>query len=578
MMRLIAFSCLAILLVYWTRTSENLQGLRQRTLWFNPRVVLDNGMKLFGKNTGVTESYLGIPYAQAPVGDLRWSAPQEYIPSIADKAGLSAKDFGSKCVQPPGPGGDPTSPPEMWSGEENCLFLNVYVPKKPASSDPLPVALGIHGGQYNIGEGAQFPGEYLASFRNDTIVITINYRLNMFGFLGSKELVETANGGTGNYGLLDQRMAMKWVRENIETFGGDSSRVTIFGESAGANSIGAHLMSANSAPYFDAAVMESGGLNIFSTQPLANAHRTFNAVLDVSSCDNVGCLRALSTDELKEVASKATQAVNAFSSRDASIFGVWVSTVDGVELTDDPLTLLESGNVNPRGVPIIMGTNSDEGVIFGVSHVGTDEELYDYWNNLHGGSLNATDLAELAKIYLVENKGTYPSKFEGDVFPGLLLGKGSLPFWAAERSAGDMEFTCFSRHAAQYLAKTGPTYIYHFEHLNKDVHVALHSMELPYVFGHLAFADYFFPNGIDDDDFQLADKMASMWLNFFLNGDPGDPRWVAVSEGANNILRIIEADNLAVADDTWKEQECDFWVPYYKKLLAENWRRPMQAN
>lgn len=574
--KLLAIVVCLTLLAYWTSSHQIIwftptAVLDSRALWFTPVISLDNGMKLFGVADGATENYLGIPYAKAPVGDLRWSAPQEYVPTIADKGNFSAKAFGQPCVQPAGP--DATAPSEKWIGDEDCLFLNVYVPSNPASSEPLPVALWIHGGSFTTGQGALYPGGALASLRNDVIIVTTNFRLNLFGHLGSKELAETAeDGGTGNYGLLDQRMAMRWVRKNIAAFGGDPSHVSLFGESSGALSISSHLLSDNSAPFFDAAVMQSGAFNAESNiQPMTDAQRTFEIVLDLASCDNVDCLKSLTTDELKAIAGDAARATYAIRPRVYCV-NVWCLTADGVDLTGNALTLIGSGKANSRGVPVILGTNQDEGIIFAnlvQDPNATLTDLYNQWSETIP-LIDDTDIAKLSEIYLKNVTNTYPS-FEGDVLAPLYYGNGTLPFWAADRSMGDRLFACSAIHSAQYLAITGPTYAYHFEHASKDTNAVVHGGEVPYVFSDLAtFSEgsKFGFNGFDEDDLLVAEKMANMWLNFFVNGDPGDPRWVEVTEGSDNILRIMGADNMTVADTSFKKQECAFWLEHYRKEIA----------
>jgi para-nitrobenzyl esterase len=153
---------------------------------------------------------------------------------------------------------------------EDCLFLNVYTPARNTiaseqdgsgrSDRALPVMLWIHGGSYVSGASNQYPGEALVAASNGTVVvITINYRLNVFGFLGSKELkTRSPDGTTGNYGIEDQRLAMSWARQHIAAFGGDPEQITIFGESAGGNSVINHLAQSASFPLYQRAIVESG--------------------------------------------------------------------------------------------------------------------------------------------------------------------------------------------------------------------------------------------------------------------------------------------------------------------------------
>ncbi|GMH68447.1 hypothetical protein TrST_g4374 [Triparma strigata] len=520
-----------------------------------PSVILpSNGMKLVGtaEEGSGQMVYRGIPYAQPPVNGLRWQPPQDYVPTTDEmRAGRSAEEFGAICIQPVG--ATPMEP--IYAGEEDCLFLNVYIPTKSESSElPLPVAVWIHGGSYVSGSGSLYNGTALSSFRNDIITVTINYRLNIFGFLGSKELGATVeDGGTGNFGILDQRLALKWVRENIAAFGGDSSHINIFGESAGAGSVSSHLLMRGSAPYFDAAVMESGGFSLWNSQPLSIAQSTFDSVLDVSGCQNVECLLALGTKELTKACADATMAIFDVQAPISTPSG-WAPTVDGVELTDHPWNLLEKGEVNFNDVDVIIGTNRDEGAMFtSVTTNGTNEELIEYWTT---GPWTDEEVAKMTEIYLVENEGTYPS-VEGY----------STAWWASVRSLGDLSFTCPTQHAAPYVtAADSGTFVYHFEHVNSANVAVSHGDEVPYV-----FHDYDRILGADKEDKATCDVVASMWLDFFVVGNPnGGGEGEVWSPGAENVLLIEGADNMSTAAQGWKDSECEFWHDTMARIVNEN--------
>ena len=228
-----------------------------------PSVVLPNKMILHGSAEGDSDvnSFKGVPYATPPLGDLRWKPPIPYVPSQEDVTnGVDATSFGRMCFQPID--GSPYN--STFVGSEDCLFLNVYRPGGSLDGSPLPVAVWIHGGSFVTGSGELYNGTSLAAYGSDlgkeVVVVTLNYRLNVFGFLGSKDLIAAdPSGTTGNYGIQDQRLALSWVRENIASFGGDPASITIFGESAGAGSVSSHLSMPSSTPFYDAAVMESGG-------------------------------------------------------------------------------------------------------------------------------------------------------------------------------------------------------------------------------------------------------------------------------------------------------------------------------
>ena len=255
-------------------------------------VTLPNGMKLQGSKfaTGVS-AWRGIPYAQAPVGALRWQPPQE-ITDISEEV-YNATAFGSSCLQ------------KDW-GAEDCLFLNVYANldvslNKEMNEEGLPVAVFVHGGTYETGSSTQYQGEYDVDYWNGQgILVTLNYRLNVFGFLGSDALrtQDQESGSTGNYGIQDQRLAFKFVQDNIKAWGGDPNRVMIFGESAGAGSMSVHVGAKKSWGYFSSVAMESGSNSKWVMQPLSVSELMYQKVLDATGCEDVQCLLDLDAQTL----------------------------------------------------------------------------------------------------------------------------------------------------------------------------------------------------------------------------------------------------------------------------------------
>ena len=189
--------------------------------------------------------FLGVPYAEPPVGSLRFKPP---LPISGWTGTKNATDFGPECMQNvyrPGPR------PSM---SEDCLVLHVYVPETLSPVKQRAVMVWIHGGAFVIGKASTYDGAHLA-LRGDVIVVTINYRLGVFGFLSTGD-----TSSPGNYGLLDQRLAIKWVKDNIEKFGGNSSLITIFGESAGGVSTGMHVISPQNVGLFQRAIVQSGNM------------------------------------------------------------------------------------------------------------------------------------------------------------------------------------------------------------------------------------------------------------------------------------------------------------------------------
>ncbi len=227
----------------------------------NPTLSIDGG-KVVGvltESDGVV-AYKGIPYAAAPVGDLRWKAPQPVTPW---EGTLVADHFGPAAWQTDKTPGEFYQKEFFWEGDpersEDCLYLNIWTPAA-GENKHLPVALWIHGGAYTQGFGheVEFDGEAWA--RKGVVLVTINYRLGIFGFFSHPELSAESNDGvSGNYGILDQLAAIEWVNRNIAAFGGDPNNITIFGQSAGAGSVQTLLASPLAQPFINKAIIQSGG-------------------------------------------------------------------------------------------------------------------------------------------------------------------------------------------------------------------------------------------------------------------------------------------------------------------------------
>lgn len=299
-------------------------------------------------------AFLGIPYASAPVGSLRWQEPQPYA-GFGPGRTINATEFGSACPQLAS-----TLNP-VSSTDEDCLFVNVYTP--PTSfPGPSPVMVFVHGGLFVGGSGSlPYSGLRLAA-REGVIVVTLNYRLGPLGFLALEALRdESPVASTGNYGLQDQRAALAWVRQNIGAFGGNTSLVTLFGESAGAASVWVHYVSPLSAGLFQRVIMESAGCN--RTLTLGQAYAVGDATADVLGCSSsssnealLACMRNASVTALLTALPIAPLGSSAGAS--------YGPVVDGYELTASPNTLLASGKLPSLDVPVMLGTNLNEMTLF----------------------------------------------------------------------------------------------------------------------------------------------------------------------------------------------------------------------
>lgn len=277
----------------------------------NPVLTIEGGQVqgVVGENPDVYV-YKGIPYAAAPVGDLRWQAPQPVTPwegvKVADK-------WGNAAYQAAHREGDFYQKEFFWEGDapysEDCLYLNVWTPKPGKSNAKLPVTLWIHGGGYTAGWGfePEMDGEEWA--KHGVVLVTFNYRLGVFGFFTHPLLSEESpNGVSGNYGMLDQIAALKWVKENIAQFGGDPDNITIMGQSAGAMSVQTLLASDLSKNLISKAIIQSGGgvsdRAVLGGSALADGEAAGKKLMDWAGYDTLEKMRAASTEEIYNLSSR----------------------------------------------------------------------------------------------------------------------------------------------------------------------------------------------------------------------------------------------------------------------------------
>jgi para-nitrobenzyl esterase len=300
-----------------------------------------------GQVEGVTEksgvvSFKGIPFAQPPIGDLRWKDPQ----AANQWAGIRKCDaFGYNPMQKKVFGDMGFRSPGM---SEDCLYLNVWIPAKK-TKEKMPVLVYFYGGGFVAGDGseARYDGESMA--KRGIIALTVNYRLGVFGFLAHPELSkESAHGSSGNYALMDQNAALRWVQANIAAFGGDPKRVTIAGESAGSIAVSAQMASPLSKGLIAGAIGESGAMikPTLAAIPLADAEANGVKFAEKAGAANLAALRALPANELLEIASKQGMPPTA------------VGNIDGYFLIKKPVDVFAAGE--QAKVPLLVGWNSAE--------------------------------------------------------------------------------------------------------------------------------------------------------------------------------------------------------------------------
>ena len=326
------------------------------------------GLQQRGVNGAPDEAaWLGIPYAQPPVRELRWRPPQ--TPASKWRGVRNATTFAPDCAQlgPSWPSlGDAAT--EARSSED-CLYVNVFSPA--ARGPPKPVVVFFPSGAFMWGAANDLEISARPQSWHDTVLVTVGYRLSVFGFLGARELrARSPDNSTGLYGLQDQRAALQWVQRNIAAFGGNPGNVTIFGESAGATSVSAHLVMPQSWGLFHAAVMDSGAFNSWTRKPMSFAQDSFDEIVANLGCGAaaeahvVDCMLNMSTGTLLNASDPYFSGANASNlPHPDDVAGTqWGPITEGVQLPLPPVELLREGRVAP--VPVLLGTNLNEGTDF----------------------------------------------------------------------------------------------------------------------------------------------------------------------------------------------------------------------
>ncbi|MFI7056083.1 carboxylesterase/lipase family protein [Streptosporangium canum] len=446
-----------------------------------------------GTVTGEHRIFQGIPYAAPPVGDLRWSSPR---PVKAWTGTREATEPGSMCPQV---GSDYA---ETASTDEDCLFLNVTVPRTPG--EKKPVMVWIHG-DGALGSGDLSDVRRIAT-RGDVVVVTINYRLGVFGGFGYPGLK-----GSGTYGLQDQQAAMRWVRRNAAAFGGDPANVTVFGVSWGALSISGHLTSPGAEGLFDRAVMQSGeGMMDMLAGSMGEgvpaypyyAWRTEAEVQGVGTyvapqlgCEDLACLRALPAERILKV----PQIMNMFQTY----------AYGGETLPRPPAAELRAGRAHK--VPVISGGTRDEHRLFAGM-------LYD----AAGKPITAKRYRRLLATAFGEDAAKVGAEYTAAGYgsPGLA--------WAA--AVTDRMWARGTFEQNRSLARKAPAYAYQFADRRAPMFLPLET-DFPFGAFHAGDLPYLFTErkaSFDPAQQGLADQMTAYWTNFARTGDPngaGLPRW-----------------------------------------------------
>jgi para-nitrobenzyl esterase len=497
-----------------------------------------------GSISGNTISYKGIPYAAPPVGARRWAAPA----AAANWSGVrEAKSFGPHCAQPGTAFG-------AASTSEDCLYLNVYAPKAPGN---YPVMVWIHGGAFYLGLSNGYNPERLVAQGN--VVVTINYRLGALGFMAHPALSAEpgASNASGNYGLMDQQAALRWVRDNIANFSGNRNNVTIFGESAGGFSVHAHLASPGSTGLFHKAIIQSGAyaLGVGAQATLAQSEAVGTAIGNANNCaapnNTAACLRSIPVASL-------------LASQSAAWPSGPIPSVDGAVLPGSVLARLSAGTYNR--VPLIQGATRDEWRLF----VALDEVTAPTMAKPYlGAALNAGNYeAAIAGTFPYLAAAPFPAGFVNTMattayLPALYGNNHSVALGAL---GTDLLFACNSRWSSKLQEANASVYVYEFADDTVPPFIpgrsfpmgAAHTTELNYIFDTGAFTR----TAAQD---VVAANLVSAWSRFAATGNPNPAAtptaWPAFG-ATDQIQQFNPVGTTLVPDATFSaSHRCSVWTP-----------------
>uniref|UniRef100_A0A3Q2DDC3 Carboxylic ester hydrolase n=1 Tax=Cyprinodon variegatus TaxID=28743 RepID=A0A3Q2DDC3_CYPVA len=499
-------------------------------------------------------AFLGIPFAEPPLGKRRFRPPE---PKRRWTGVLEANAYPNACFQYV----DTTYPgfhgTEMWNPNrdmsEDCLYLNVWVPSSPRPHN-LSVMVWIYGGGFYSGSSSLdvYDGRYLAHTET-VIVVSMNYRIGAFGFLA----LHGSSEAPGNVGLLDQRLALQWVQENIHFFGGNPKQVTIFGESAGGASVGFHLLSPDSRPFFTRAILQSGVPNCpWASVSPAEARRRATVLAKLVGCNGgndtelVDCLRNKTPQELidQEWLVLPWSALFRFS---------FVPVVDGEVLPDTPEAMLNSGNF--KDTQILLGVNQDEGsyfLLYGAPGFSKDNESLiskeDFLEGVRLSVPHANDIGLEAVVlqytdWMDENNGVKNRDAMDDI-------------------VGDHNVICPLAHFARGV------YLYLFDHRASNIAWpewmgVIHGYEIEFVFG-LPLEKRL---NYTTEEKNLSRRMMKYWANFARTGNPNDglldsrKRWPLFTVNEQKHV-TINTEPLKIHKGL-RNQMCAFWNRFLPRLL-----------
>lgn len=481
-----------------------------------PQAKTANGILEGIDDSGIL-TFKGIPFAAPPVGDLRWKEPQP----VTNWQGVRKADkFGPRAMQLPVFGDMGFRSDGM---SEDCLYLNVWTPTISAI-EKLPVLVYFYGGGFVAGDGSEsrYDGESMA--RKGIVSVTVNYRLNMFGFMAHPELTkESPHQASGNYGLLDQAAALKWVSQNIAAFGGDPKRITIAGESAGSLSVSAQMASPLSKNLIAGAIGESGSvIGTLRAVPLAEGEKRGIQFAEMAGAKSIAEIRNIPADKLLEIGAK--QAI-----------GFFALTIDGYFFPQEPTAIYEAGQ--QAHVPFLVGWNSEEMNFRAL--MGKDEPTKENFVKAVQKAYN-NEASEVLKLYNPLSDGEVEqvaTDLAGDRFLGFSTWK-----WSdlhAKTGGSPVYRYYYARPRPAMRSEMGNAVAGLAGGVVKDASApkaplargAVHSAEIEYALGNLP------SNRVYDwqpEDYKVSEIMQAYFENFIKAGNPnglGLPIWTTVKSG-----------------------------------------------
>ncbi|WP_251091449.1 carboxylesterase family protein [Streptomyces sp. Caat 7-52] len=484
--------------------------------------------------------FQGIPFAAPPTGELRWRPPRsaERWPGVRDATAPARP-----CPQPPLtllPDGGPVLPGDSnrtGSTTEDCLYLNVWTPARTGGR-PLPVLVWLHGGGNAYGAGSDYDGSALTA--RGLVVVTVNYRLGALGFLAHPALSsESADHASGDYGLMDQQAALRWVRHNIGAFGGDRDRVTLGGQSAGAVDTCAHIASPTAKGLFQRAIQQSGscasdgGLTPLSLGAAEQRGSDFAASAGCADpLTAATCLRALTTTELLRGTGTGTASV-------------WGPNTGPRVLPRAPHTAWAEGRVN--AVPTLNGNTHDEYRYFTALYV----------DLLGGGPLTTASYAALIGLQHAGRAAAVLHTYPASGYPS--------PNLAYSAVNTDQRFACPARADSRLYGTQAPVYAYEFH--DPQAPPFIPAPHTPQGAFHASELAYLFPTGavrLTPAQQRLSATMTAYWAQFAATGDPNGaraPAWPRYT-GDGDSIQVLAPDRVAPTTGFATDHHCAFWAPF----------------